>query len=148
MIECEPLFIKKDKEYVKTPLYGKCKVECGCTILLFDGKCFCSSFGTVEFKNEGACEVEIYVNKLPNPVSLIPPGGCFNLASTPLNRIVVKCSKVCECTKCKEICNYSTSKGWSNCNYNKYNCNKCVLCYKGWVCSKIPDVDCPEMCCD
>lgn len=153
-VKCEPLC--KDKEYVKTPLYGKCTIDCGCTIVLFDGKHFCSSFGTVEFKNEGDCDIEIFKNQLPCPVATIPPGACFSLASTPLEEIIVKCKRICKCTKCSDSCdcnkcseNYScgTSKGWSKCNYNKCSCDKCILCYKGWVCSKIPNVDCPEMCC-
>ncbi|MDP0488415.1 MAG: hypothetical protein Q7K36_02775 [Fusobacterium sp. JB020] len=148
MLECEPLCIEKNKEYVKTHLCGNCKIKCGYTIILFDGKCFCDSFGTIEFKNEGDCEIQIYVNQLPDPVSIIPPDGCFYLASTPLNKIIIKCKKICECTNCQETSTCTLSKGWPNCNCDKCSHDKCILYYKGWIYSKITDIDCPEICCN
>lgn len=149
---------KEDKKYIKTPLCGKLEMECGCTTVLFDGRCFCNSIGKIQFENKGDCTVEIYKNQLSTPISIIPPGSDFYLVSTPLDKIVVKCREICKCNTCSDCCgcntcsetyNCGTSKGWSTCNYNKCHCDKCILCYKGWVCSKICDDLCKiEDCCN
>lgn len=163
MSQCKDYAKKKEIQHIKIPLYGTVNTCCNKEFVICDCKCF-ESFGTITFKNEGYCEVEIFKNNLIHPVAVVVPGASFTLVSNPFYRIVAKCKDSCSynkfieckkyehCKRYKSTCcynecqkDYEWGNEWGKCecytiDKERYDCHKCALCYKGFVCTELEGV--------